>query len=218
MQYRRRSAGQAGTSPRSATACGAWPGGLGATTRSRCIARPGGRSSGATSSTRPGPTATGTASGCSARRCGATRTSGSTSRPRFRRRTAGGRPGASTRSTTCSRLTTSGVHREEPANIGGVDTIDLQQFHVWSDAWADDDRWQRAVAGLKDDGLRPRRRHQHQPLAAGQCAACARYRAHRRRAGRLQRLRSESRGRAVPRMPREEHRASSRACRSTKAA
>ena len=27
----------------------------------------------------------------------------------------------------------------------GVDTIDLQQFHVWSDAWAADERWQRAV-------------------------------------------------------------------------
>lgn len=35
----------------------------------------------------------------------------------------------------------------------GVDTIDLQQFHVWSDAWAEDDRWQRAVAALKDEGL-----------------------------------------------------------------
>ena len=35
----------------------------------------------------------------------------------------------------------------------GVDTIDLQQFHVWSDAWAGDDRWQRAVRALKDEGL-----------------------------------------------------------------
>ena len=33
----------------------------------------------------------------------------------------------------------------------GVDTIDLLQFHVWNDAWADDDRWQHAVAGLKAD-------------------------------------------------------------------
>jgi aryl-alcohol dehydrogenase-like predicted oxidoreductase len=38
------------------------------------------------------------------------------------------------------------------ANIG-VSTIDLQQFHVWSDTWADDDRWQRAASKLKDDGL-----------------------------------------------------------------
>ena len=35
----------------------------------------------------------------------------------------------------------------------GVPTIDLQQFHVWSDTWAEDDRWQRAVSELKEQGL-----------------------------------------------------------------
>jgi aryl-alcohol dehydrogenase-like predicted oxidoreductase len=35
----------------------------------------------------------------------------------------------------------------------GVDCIDLQQFHVWTDAWADDDRWKRAVEDLKREGL-----------------------------------------------------------------
>jgi len=35
----------------------------------------------------------------------------------------------------------------------GVSCIDLQQFHVWTDAWAEDDRWQRAVADLKAEGL-----------------------------------------------------------------
>jgi aryl-alcohol dehydrogenase-like predicted oxidoreductase len=35
----------------------------------------------------------------------------------------------------------------------GVSTLDLMQFHVWNDAWADDPRWQRAVAALKDEGL-----------------------------------------------------------------
>jgi aryl-alcohol dehydrogenase-like predicted oxidoreductase len=35
----------------------------------------------------------------------------------------------------------------------GVSTIDLQQFHVWSDTWAADDRWQRAAAQLKEEGL-----------------------------------------------------------------
>ncbi len=35
----------------------------------------------------------------------------------------------------------------------GVDCIDLQQFHVWEDAWADDKRWQRAVNNLKREGL-----------------------------------------------------------------
>lgn len=37
------------------------------------------------------------------------------------------------------------------ANIG-VDTIDLLQFHVWSDTWADDERWQRVVEDLKTGG------------------------------------------------------------------
>src|SRR5262249_40676817 len=35
----------------------------------------------------------------------------------------------------------------------GVDAIDLQQFHVWSDAWADDEGWQRAVDDLKREKL-----------------------------------------------------------------
>ena len=38
------------------------------------------------------------------------------------------------------------------ANLG-VSTIDLQQFHVWTDAWVTDTRWQRAVSSLKEDGL-----------------------------------------------------------------
>lgn len=35
----------------------------------------------------------------------------------------------------------------------GVSTIDLQQFHVWEDAWADDDRWLRTVEDLRREGL-----------------------------------------------------------------
>jgi aryl-alcohol dehydrogenase-like predicted oxidoreductase len=35
----------------------------------------------------------------------------------------------------------------------GVSTIDLQQFHVWTDEWAEDERWQRAVSSLKEEGL-----------------------------------------------------------------
>ena len=34
----------------------------------------------------------------------------------------------------------------------GVDTIDLQQFHVWEDGWAGDERWQEAVSRLKEQG------------------------------------------------------------------
>jgi aryl-alcohol dehydrogenase-like predicted oxidoreductase len=35
----------------------------------------------------------------------------------------------------------------------GVSTLDVQQFHVWNDAWAPDPAWQRAVRALKDEGL-----------------------------------------------------------------
>jgi aryl-alcohol dehydrogenase-like predicted oxidoreductase len=34
----------------------------------------------------------------------------------------------------------------------GVDCIDLQQFHVWEDAWANQDEWKKAVEKLKQDG------------------------------------------------------------------
>jgi aryl-alcohol dehydrogenase-like predicted oxidoreductase len=35
----------------------------------------------------------------------------------------------------------------------GLNCVDLQQFHVWEDAWAQDRRWQRAVEELKSQGL-----------------------------------------------------------------
>jgi aryl-alcohol dehydrogenase-like predicted oxidoreductase len=38
------------------------------------------------------------------------------------------------------------------ANLG-IATIDLMQFHVWEDAWARDERWQRAVDDLKKEHL-----------------------------------------------------------------
>ena len=34
----------------------------------------------------------------------------------------------------------------------GLETLDLMQFHVWNDQWADDDRWQKTVADLKQQG------------------------------------------------------------------
>ena len=34
----------------------------------------------------------------------------------------------------------------------GFTTIDLLQFHVWEDEWADDERWQRAIDDLKREG------------------------------------------------------------------
>ncbi|HML21102.1 MAG TPA: aldo/keto reductase [Aggregatilinea sp.] len=35
----------------------------------------------------------------------------------------------------------------------GQDSLDLMQFHVWEDAWAEDEQWQRAVDDLKREGL-----------------------------------------------------------------
>lgn len=35
----------------------------------------------------------------------------------------------------------------------GTDALDLLQFHTWNDAWADDARWQDAVASLKREKL-----------------------------------------------------------------
>ena len=35
----------------------------------------------------------------------------------------------------------------------GLSSVDLQQFHVWSAAWADNDEWPRAVDDLKREGL-----------------------------------------------------------------
>jgi len=35
----------------------------------------------------------------------------------------------------------------------GVDCIDLMQFHVWEDEWAEDENWQRAMSDLRSEGL-----------------------------------------------------------------
>ena len=35
----------------------------------------------------------------------------------------------------------------------GLERIDLLQFHVWEDSWADDDRWRRAIDDLEREGL-----------------------------------------------------------------
>jgi aryl-alcohol dehydrogenase-like predicted oxidoreductase len=34
----------------------------------------------------------------------------------------------------------------------GVDALDLEQFHVWSDEWVDRGSWQEAISELKDEG------------------------------------------------------------------
>jgi aryl-alcohol dehydrogenase-like predicted oxidoreductase len=35
----------------------------------------------------------------------------------------------------------------------GLESLDLTQLHVWDDGWANDKRWQKAVADLKREGL-----------------------------------------------------------------
>jgi aryl-alcohol dehydrogenase-like predicted oxidoreductase len=35
----------------------------------------------------------------------------------------------------------------------GLESVDLLQFHVWEDAWADDAGWQGAISALRDEGL-----------------------------------------------------------------
>jgi aryl-alcohol dehydrogenase-like predicted oxidoreductase len=42
---------------------------------------------------------------------------------------------------------------EESLTNLGLESVDLQQLHVWTDAWALDDRWQRAVDDLKRERL-----------------------------------------------------------------
>jgi aryl-alcohol dehydrogenase-like predicted oxidoreductase len=42
---------------------------------------------------------------------------------------------------------------EESLRNLGLESVDLQQLHVWTDEWADDERWQRAVDDLKREGL-----------------------------------------------------------------
>ena len=110
------------------------------------------------------------------------------------------------------------VHREEPARTSACRTIDLQQFHVWSDAWADDDGL--AARGRRSEAREAgsRVRHQRQPLGAGQRAARARDRA-RSTACRWSTTSSTRRRRTscFPTARRTTSR-SSRACRSTKAA
>lgn len=42
---------------------------------------------------------------------------------------------------------------EESLGNLGLESVDLQQLHVWTDEWADDDEWKKGVEALKSDGL-----------------------------------------------------------------
>jgi aryl-alcohol dehydrogenase-like predicted oxidoreductase len=42
---------------------------------------------------------------------------------------------------------------EESLKHLGLESLDLQQFHVWTDEWADDDGWRKGIDDLKREGL-----------------------------------------------------------------
>ena len=96
------------------------------------------------------------------------------------------------------------------SNIG-VSSLDLQQFHVWNDQWAGDDRWQRAVRALKDEGLVKSFGISVNRFQPANVMRALDDRTRGRGAGRLQRPGSEPRGRVVSLLPGEEHR-DHRAC------
>ena len=93
----------------------------------------------------------------------------------------------------------------------GVEALDLQQLHVWDDSWAEAEWLAARHTRLEADGNDSSVRHQRESMGASQRLARARDRHRRRRAGRLQRLRSGSGGRAAARVPPPRHRGH-RAC------
>ncbi len=77
----------------------------------------------------------------------------------------------------------------------GLDAIDLQQFHVWSDEWVDEGSWREAVEQPEGRRQDPALRHLGQRPRAGQRRAPGRERRGRVGAGDLQHLRAAARRR-----------------------
>ena len=88
----------------------------------------------------------------------------------------------------------------------GLDTVDVQQFHVWSDEWVDRGSWRDGIEQLKARRQDPRVRRVDQRPPAGERDQADRERRGRHRAGDLQRLRPVARGRAARRVRRARHR------------
>ena len=134
------------------------------------------------------------------------RTGRSTSRPRSRRRTAPGPRGAGSPLDDCFPPDHIREYAEKSLENLGLPRIDLLQFHVWEDAWARDDRWQRAMDDLKREGLIRAvgvsvNRWEPWNVAGDPADGPG-----RRGAGDLQHLRPGPAGRALPALPRAEHR------------
>ena len=142
-----------GPFPKSGTACGAWPDGPAARIKNPSSRSIGPSSSAATSSTPPGPTATATASGCSGetlRRHPDKRLYVATKIPPKNRKWPA-RPEYKLEDVFPADYIRE--YTEKSLENIGVDTLDLQQFHVWDDTWATDERWQKAFAALKEQKL-----------------------------------------------------------------
>ena len=156
------------------------------------------------SSTPPWPTATVTASGSWASSSGPIRTSQLYTATKIPPKNRSGRPVAVTGSRTRFRPTTSATYTEqEPGEPRARPSVDLLQFHVWEDDWADDECWQRAVDDLRatkgwsaPSGSASTAGSRGTSLRTVRTGLC------RRRPGDLQHLRPGARGRAVPRLPR----------------
>ena len=80
----------------------------------------------------------------------------------------------------------------------GLETIDVQQFHVWSDEWVGHGELARRDRGAEAGGEDPRLRRLDQRPPAGERGEARRVGPCRHGAGDLQRLRPEPGGRAVP--------------------
>ncbi len=87
-----------------------------------------------------------------------------------------------------------------------VDTIDLQQLHVWNPEWLDQDDWQRAFEELKISGKVRGGGRFDQRSSAGFGAEPDAERLRRRRAGDLQHFRSEPRAGSFSAGPANEYR------------
>ena len=106
----------------------------------------------ATSSTVRGLTARARATACSAKSWRATPASGSTPRQKFLPPTASGPRFRNTNTVTCFPLDHVIKYADLIRKKLRVDSIDLLQFHVWDDSWADEPEFHSTVEKLKDGG------------------------------------------------------------------